>query len=653
MLIRAVGYGLLHPEDLEGLNEGASRLDAWEILSAFGLGERERALLSGEPPSDLFEGRYVILGDLGRGAMGAVSRAFDTTLSRVVALKRLLPEAAGSSAWDRFLREGRALARLDHPSCVRVYDFGISQTEETPYMALQLVLGRSLRDRLGDSEPASWQDVARWGQQLSEGLAACHAVGLVHRDIKPANILLERCKPSRALLADFGIAFAAGEAERLTKPGGFIGTYLFCAPETLDTRSSEPNPRSDLYSLGLSLYVALTHVHPYEARSLPMLLEGMARPIPPIQGLAPDVPDWLANAIHRCLERKPERRFRDATELAYALSGGQSGAHGLVEASARDPGGGTGRGIGMRLLLAGGLLAAGAALGAIPRALGSGGSASPSAIAELSPSATPSEGASPSPTPTPRGSAAPAPAQPLLRRLQGSEWLNTKDGSVLVQIPAGEFVMGSDDGLENERPRRSARCEAFLISRYEVTWAQYDAFCDATGRERKGRSVAAEQGEFGAGPNTPVFGVMPEEARAYCAWAKGRLPTEAEWEYAARGRTGRRYPWPDGAKVAQPANVADETTISAGVSKVYIDPTKGYSDGFAFTAPVGSFPEGLSPFGLADMAGNVIELTSSEFEPGIPVLKGGGWSNSMYGARTSARFRNAPVAGFRIAMDLE
>tara|TARA_R110002072_G_scaffold95866_1_gene211162 strand:+ start:392 stop:2368 length:1977 start_codon:yes stop_codon:yes gene_type:complete len=646
ILIKAVGYGLLHREDLVDLQgAGVSRLSAREILSAFGLGDQERDLLTGSALSagPLFEGRYLLLGDLGRGGMGVVSRAFDTTLNRVVALKRLLPEAAGSTAWDRFLREARALARLDHPSCVRVYDYGVSKEEETPFMALQLVLGRSLRDRLGDPSPAPWEEVARWGQQLSEGLAACHAVGLVHRDIKPANILLERSRPSRALLADFGIAFAAGEAERLTKTGGFLGTYLFCAPETLDTRNSEPNPRSDLYSLGLSLYVALTHVHPYDATSLPALLEALGRPIAPIQDYAPETPAWLASAIQRCLEYKPEKRFRDATELAYALAGGQSGAHAIsstpipsapaASGPSRQP---------WRVLGACALLGAGVAIGSV------------------FPASRLVSGPTLSPTPAPRGAArstSPTPAAtPLLVRLQGSEWLNRKDGSVLVRIPAGDFIMGSDDGLENEKPRRRAHCESFLISRYEVTWAQFDAFCVATGRGlRRRKAVETRAGPLSVGPDHPVMGVSEEEALGYCRWAGGRLPSEEEWEYAARGASGRKFPWPDRAEVAKPANVADESAVRAGAriqGASPLDPTKGYDDGSPGTAPVGSYPDGVSAFGLLDMAGNVSEITGSVYGSGAPVLKGGGWLNSLWGARAAARHGGSGHSGFRLAMDV-
>ena len=266
-----------------------------------------------------------------------------------------------------------------------------------------------------------------------------------------------------------------------------------------------------------------------------------------------------------------------------------------------------------------------------------------------------------SPTPVPRGAArstSPTPAAtPLLVRLQGSEWLNRKDGSVLVRIPAGDFIMGSDDGLENEKPRRRAHCESFLISRYEVTWAQFDAFCVATGRARGPRTVKQAGDSFVAGLETPVFGVSVAEARAYCAWAKGRLPTEAEWEYAARGSTGRRFPWPDGAAIARPANVADDSAVLSRVQVPLgsgLDPTPGYNDGFPVTAPVGAFSEGASTFGLLDMAGNVIELTEGGGTDPTPVLKGGGWSNSLWGARSSAKHAYSPwIAGFRLAMDVK
>lgn len=685
LLIKAIGYGLLHREDLVQLDvAGASRLNVWDALSAFGLGQKERLLLSGDFDQlrgSTFEGRYVLLSELGKGGMGMVTRAFDLTLNRVVALKRLLPQAASSNAWDRFFREARALARLDHPSCVRVYDYGVGQESEMPYMALQLVLGRSLRDRVGDPVPAHWEEVARWGRQLAEGLAACHTVGLVHRDIKPANILLERCSPSRALLADFGIAFAVGEGERLTKTGGFLGTYLFCAPETLDTRTStEPNPRSDLYSLGLSLYVALTHTHPYEANSLAGLLKRMEEPITPLRELAPETPDWLAAAIHRCLEKSPEGRFRDATDLAYALGAGQSGNYAVAEVLPTETGPSRSYAAGTLLFLGG--LATGYALSLATGPAPTGPAPdTPKPLASTTPSlpASPAPAASLTPRPSPAGSPAPSPTQaelPALVHLGGDEYRNPKDGSILIRIPAGTFRMGNARPTPNtpdmnEAPAHYRSLGDYYIGKFEVTRGQWRKFCDATGhRLVLPKNLSASGEVLEVTDAHPIGGVGLEEAKAYCKWAGLRLPDEAEWEYAARGADGRLYPWgnrwlPAGRRVAnvvQSLEPGEESVLrQTGVSPV--DPYVG-------TSPVESFPNGVSPFGCLNMCGNISEWVSNSLapypnghlfagsKPGVALLRGGDFSTSAWTSRVPSRMASIPDPGntghgFRVARSVD
>ena len=674
ILIRAVGYGLLHPEDLRDLNQaGAERVGVWDALSAFGLGWQERALLEGklEALSELiFEGRYVLLSELGRGGMGVVSRAFDTTLNRVVALKRLLPEAAASNAWDRFFREARSLARLDHPSCVRVYDFGVGQASEMPYMALQLVLGRTLRERIEDALPPPWEEVTRWGRQLAEGLAACHSVGLVHRDIKPANILLERTRPSRALLADFGIAFTVGESERLTRAGGFLGTYLYCAPETLDQRGAEPNPRSDLYSLGLSLYVALSGVHPYDAGSLPALLDGMGRPIRPLQELAPDAPPWLATAIHRCLERDPKDRFADATELAYALSGGQSGAHALPRARSQpvEPAPRKSR---WPLALAGlALLAVGHLSG---RVVGREALAPSLAIASRPPGATPTALARTTPVRevAPSPSRAPGAGEASLLHLGGREYRNLKDDSVLIKIPGGTFRMGGPKRQpgtsgDDEAPAHWRSLKTYYLGKLEVNWRQWRAFCRATGRPLPPQVSSIEGQATPVSDEHPATSLNLEDARAYARWAGLRLPTEAEWEYAARGNRGRLYPWGNVwlAKGSRLANVIQ--TLEPGESESLRRTKTSPIDAFPGTSPGGSFPRGASPFGCLDMCGNVYEWVEGTLQPypggrlvdesrrGDALVRGGSYRGSAWSGRTATRGRASPAArhsdfGLRVA----
>jgi formylglycine-generating enzyme required for sulfatase activity len=192
--------------------------------------------------------------------------------------------------------------------------------------------------------------------------------------------------------------------------------------------------------------------------------------------------------------------------------------------------------------------------------------------------------------------------RPLGRNAQGAqECLRAVDGMVVIRIPAGEFVMGADDGDPEEKPRRVERTGEYWIDKFEVTNAQFAKFLNAVGRERdeEGRPlidpsvsglVKNENGEWRAAPGRdlhPVAAATWFGAAAYARWVGGRLPTDLEWEKAARGADGRTYPWgeetPDAARCNfSPAGVGD-------------------------TSPVGSFPSGASPYGCMDMAGNVYE----------------------------------------------
>lgn len=227
----------------------------------------------------------------------------------------------------------------------------------------------------------------------------------------------------------------------------------------------------------------------------------------------------------------------------------------------------------------------------------------------------------------------------------------------MVLIPAGEFFMGSveGEGLADERPQHRVRIDAFYMDTFEVTVARYEKFLDATGHVRPDFWPYDETREYA---ERPVVGVAWSGAQAYCEWAGKRLPTEAEWEYAARGQDGRRYPWGDDAPTVEVANV--------GKSWSY----KFYKDRLE---PVGSHAGGTSPFGMHDMAGNVWEWVadwydakyyarSPETDPSGPpdgsmkVLRGGSWNFAGKYSRTSSRLRFEPRhraadIGFRCARD--
>ncbi len=240
----------------------------------------------------------------------------------------------------------------------------------------------------------------------------------------------------------------------------------------------------------------------------------------------------------------------------------------------------------------------------------------------------------------------------------------------LVAVPGGRFVMGDAEGEPDEAPK-PVEVAPFRLMRHEVTNAQFAEFVASTGYrtdpERSGagyawdgrwRLVPGTDWRHPYGPNSdiedsadhPVVQVSARDAAAYCAWTGLRLPREAEWEFAARGTDGRRFPWGDAPPQAGPAAPANFGTVACC--------TADAGDGYPRTAPVGSYPAGASPYGILDMAGNVWEWTADAY-PGAPgqiALRGGGWGNNPYCLRVSYRHGNPPdigldMVGFRCAAD--
>jgi iron(II)-dependent oxidoreductase len=248
------------------------------------------------------------------------------------------------------------------------------------------------------------------------------------------------------------------------------------------------------------------------------------------------------------------------------------------------------------------------------------------------------------------------------RNAQGcEEYTLDKDPSViLIRIPGDTFMMGSteDDADPDEKPLTRVTLDSYFIGKYEITRAQFRRFCAKSGR------VEPEPPPWATDENHPMVNVtwhdaMPSEEEkvilAYCEWAGLRLPTEAEWEFAARGPEGRKWPWGD----VVPAD-SDRLANMDGIE-----------DGYEFTAPKGSFPGGVGPFGTHDQAGNVWEWCSDWYAEKLPggsvsklwgppsgsrrVVRGGGWSSSVRVLRGSNRNENTPISrfgfiGFRVAL---
>src|SRR5438034_2815571 len=260
-------------------------------------------------------GRYVLERRLGRGGMGIVYLARELRLDRQVAIK-LLPPAKGLDpvARQRFLHEARTAARFSHPNIVPI--FAVDEIEELVFFAMAYVEGHTLGQRIREGGPLGPEEGARVLQEVARALAYAHARGVVHRDVKPDNILLD-ATTGRVLVSDFGIARVFG-AHRTTGPREVVGTAEFMSPE--QASGSGVDGRSDLYSLGVVGYYALSGRLPFEAPdSYELLARHIAEPPPRLASLAPDVPRRLAEVIDRCLAKDPEARFASGADLADAL----------------------------------------------------------------------------------------------------------------------------------------------------------------------------------------------------------------------------------------------------------------------------------------------------------------------------------------------
>jgi urea transport system substrate-binding protein len=259
---------------------------------------------------------YRVLKLLGRGGMGMVFEAEDAHLRRMVALKVILPEhAAHPGARERFLREARAGAALKSDHVVTIYQVG--QDRDTPFLAMELLQGQTLEDRLAQGGPLPVREALRIGREISAGLAAAHAQGMVHRDVKPSNVWLE-APAGRVKLLDFGLARAAGPKSEATHTGDVLGTPAFMSPE--QARGEQVDARSDLFSLGAVLYFLCSGRKPFTGNGVMAVLTALAVNTPrPLQALNPEVPAELEALVGRLLEKDPARRPGSAEEVRAAL----------------------------------------------------------------------------------------------------------------------------------------------------------------------------------------------------------------------------------------------------------------------------------------------------------------------------------------------
>ncbi|MGE0787268.1 MAG: serine/threonine-protein kinase [Sandaracinaceae bacterium] len=273
---------------------------------------------------EVLDGRYQLVRLLGVGMTGAVYEARHEYTKRKVAVKIMHRQlVTDDTLVARFLREAKSVAKIGHASIVEVYDAGETQ-DKWPYVALELLVGRSLGETLRETGKLLATDVIAIGTELLDGLAAAHDAGIVHRDMKPDNVFLmdPPVGGRRVKILDFGVAKnlkSTGSSAVLTRPGAAIGTPSYMSPE--QARGAEVDARTDIWSVGALLFHAVAGRPPFVETNVPsLLLKLVTTRAPRLADIVPDAPANLAKAIDGALEPDANQRFPTAKHMARALT---------------------------------------------------------------------------------------------------------------------------------------------------------------------------------------------------------------------------------------------------------------------------------------------------------------------------------------------
>jgi serine/threonine protein kinase len=261
-------------------------------------------------------GPYRVLELLGQGGMGAVFHALDGRLKRDVALKMMQKKwAATMVGRKRFVEEARSMAAVHHDNVATIFEVGVHRG--VPFMAMEMLKGQPLDKLIKGKEEFSYQQVLRLALEVSRGLAAAHACGIIHRDIKPANIWIEE-STGRAKILDFGLAIAGSNFDRFSARGSVLGSPAYLSPE--QSRGEPLDDRTDLYSLGIVLYQMCAGRLPLVGKSIPeQLIANICRQPTPLAQRNPDIPTPLCKLIHQLLEKEPRNRPRSARDLEQQI----------------------------------------------------------------------------------------------------------------------------------------------------------------------------------------------------------------------------------------------------------------------------------------------------------------------------------------------
>jgi serine/threonine protein kinase len=575
--------------------------------------------------SEVLGDKYRILCRIGGGGMAQVYLARHRFHGGLFAVKVLAEHLAqDASIVSRFEWEARMAASLtNHPNIVPIFDIGEGQG--LYFLVMQFIAGEDLGGFLRREKRLSLADAANVIAQITEALSCAEAKRIVHRDLKPANMLLD--ETGRIKLLDFGISKINDASNGLTRPGESMGTPFYMSPEQI--RGEVCDIRSDLYSLGVVFYELLTGQRPFENESTSAILMAHLTTAPPsLVSFDPMLASACDPILQKLMAKRPADRYQNTAELlevfsSYGISTGPGRLRPTVDAGLRhviDE---------AELIPLDVHTAATTTASRVSRSNGGGDLASSetnttaavvvqvdSPPAELE---VPREAVPKSRLPiwiaiaatvlvlavagtvlwTHRPATATAPAAAAASQPALPQTLSDSHGTMLL-IPAGAFPFGS----AADHTEKSVQLPDFYIDQTEVSNAEYRLFCEATGH------AAPQTADYATHPDNPVSNVSYDDAVAYAAWAGRRLPTEEEWEKAARGTDGRTFPWGNN---PWKEDVPDQVQ------------------------PVSSDPSRRSPYGAYNMAGNVWEWTGSSYTPNA--VDTDGMKRSSKGRSFSAQWR--------------
>ncbi len=543
-------------------------------------------------------GQYDILGVLGEGGMSTVYRGRQLSIQRDVAIKVIKAQKTNDPAFlKRFEQEAQLIASLSHTHIVKVFDYG--RQSGLIYLVMELLKGGTLNDLL-DKGPLPPARIFRLMDQVTSALDYAHQKGIVHRDLKPQNLMFD--ESGNALLTDFGLATLVNQTSAMTQTGLTLGTPAYMSPE--QWQHDAVDSRADVYALGVTLFQMLTGKLPFNGDTpYRMMYQHLYENPPSILTYNSRFPPGLDLVIAQALAKDRELRFNTAGELAIAFRAAVASPERKAAPTAPLPT----------------LVLNSAQMGVLPK------------------------------------------ITPLTMKA-GRRRTDEREVAQ-VYVPPGSFVMGSAGQLNtrgDEQPAHEVRItHGFWLDQYTVTNSSYQTFIDEDGYTRSqfwsnsGWQWLSVNHITGPGnytgfmePQQPRVGVSWYEADAYARWRGGRLPTEAQWEYAARGSRAVIYPWGD---------TFQETLANVRGTR---------------TKPVGTYPGGVSWVGAHDMAGNVWEWVADWYDENFytqsdgddisgptsgknKVVRGGSWRHDQNMARAAARRQDGASSrddyiGFRI-----